>query len=218
MSRETLNMALIKKAEQVKNAAEFLMSKTRDWQMIKAYLTNRLEEIELSEEQEKKKTRYEFIYNQLVSGKYTDEEVRQMLIKTYKIKNGQSYDDMNCARELFYSVININKRFEINLELQINRNMMRKAEELNDFRAVAQLEKNRAMLLKLLPEEEETPAEHFEGHEIEAVFDPALLGGPAIDMKEVLKAINEKRKVKINTDMFTEIEEVKDGNQTAPLQ
>lgn len=216
MSRDTLQTALMKKADGVKAAAELLVSKTRDWQVIKAYLTNRLgDQLELTAEQERKKTRYEFIYNQLVSGKYTDEEVRQMVMKTYKIKSVQAYEDMNCAREIFYSVININKRFEINLQLQVNRSMMRKAEELGDFRAVAQLEKNRALLLKLLPDEEENPAEMFEGHTIEPVFDPQLLGGPVIDMNEVLKAINDKRKVKINTDMFTEIAIEPDEKTTA---
>ena len=60
-------------------------------------------------------------------------------------------------------------------------------------------------MLKELPDEEENPAELFEGHQIEAVFDPTLLGAPAVDMKEVLKAINEKRDKKIQIDMFEEL-------------
>ncbi len=123
----------------------------------------------------------------------------------YDISLSQAYEDLSCTRELFNSVVNINKQFEINLELQINRNYQRKCEELGDFKAVAALQKNRALLLKLLPDEDINPGEMFEGHVFEAVFDPRLLGAPDIDMKEVLKAVNEKRNKKINIDLFDDI-------------
>jgi len=60
------------------------------------------------------------------------------------------------------------------------------------------LKKNRVLLLSLLPDKEDSSSELFEGHSIEAVFDPTLLGAPAVDMQEVLKAVNEKRDKKIN--------------------
>lgn len=206
--------ALVKKAEQVQAATEVLIAKTRDWQTIKAYLSNRLVDFELTPDQTLKLQRYQYIYNQLVSGKYTDGEIVNQVIKIYHIKISQAYEDMTAARELFNSVLNINKQFEVKMQLQINRSMLRKAEEIGDLKAYAALEKNRHKLLELLPEEEENPAEMFEGHIIEAVFDPRLLGAPDVDMKAVLEAINEKRGKKIHIDMFEEttFEEVPDGN------
>jgi hypothetical protein len=129
-------------------------------------------------------------------------------------------NDMECCKELWASVINVKRTFEITIELEINRRLMYKAEEMGDMKAAAQFEKNRILLLKLLPEEEDTSAELFEGHIIEAVFDPSLLGAPEVDMREILEMVNAKRKVKINIDMFaTDIthEDVTDANETTSL-
>ena len=218
--KEDVTRALIKKAEQIQASTNLLLQKTNDWQTIKAYLSNRLSEDFLTDDQKLKKDRYQYIYNQLVSGKYTDLEICNQVMKLYGVKTAQAYEDISCTRELWNSVLNINKQFEIKLELQINRNMLRKCEELGDMKAFAAIEKNREKLLALLPDQEENPAEMFEGHTIEAVFDPRLLGAPDIDMKEVLKAINEKRDKKINIDMFDDIpyEELDNGNPETPLQ
>jgi len=197
-----LNYRIIKKAEQIAELTDKITEQTRDWQLIKEFMSSRSTDLRLNERQEKKLERYQYIYNQLVSGKYTDTQIINQLMnkKLFGVSLKQAYEDMRSSRELFNYSFNINRTFEINLQLQINRNLMRKAEEIGDFKAAAAFEKNRAMLLKLLPEEEATPAEHFEGHMIEAVFDPRLIGAPDVDLKELLKAINEKRKVQINVD------------------
>lgn len=216
-ANEKLPSLLIKKAEQISNATELLLSKTKDWQVIKQYLCNRLEEIKLTTKQQEKLERYQFIYNQLISGKWSQADVISAVVKLYNIKINQAYEDMVCTQEIFTSVLNINKRFELNVELQINRNMLRKAEELCDLRAYAQLEKNRVLLLAQIPDEEENPAEFFEGHAWEATFDPTLIGAEDIDMKEVLTQINSKRKTKIKTEMFADIEHEDVNDQAAPL-
>jgi hypothetical protein len=202
---EPVSNVLIKRAEQIRSAAEILIAKTNDWQIIKQFLCNRLDEVELTEIQQKKLERYQFIYNQLVSCKYTDQDVLNMLIKTYKIKVGQAYEDMNCARELYTAVININKRFELQIELQSAKDMKRKCVEIGDFKTAGIIQKNMVAIIALLPDEEDNPADLFEGHKIEAVFDPKLLGAPDVNMKQVLDAINAKRKVAIKTDMFDNI-------------
>lgn len=204
MSMPSMQERLIKRAEHVARAAETIAEQTNDWQMIRAFMVNRINDIVLNEKQEKKLERYQYVYNQLVGGKYTDMEIIGQLMnkKLYGVSLKQAYEDIRCSRELFNTTINVNKVFEINLQLQINRNMQRKAEELGDMKAAAAFEKNRVMLLKLLPEEEDTSAEMFEGHMIEAVFDPRLIGAADVDMKEILQLINDKRKVKINIDSF----------------
>lgn len=199
---------LIDRANQVATTAELMLAKVQDWQKIKEYLCNRVnDETFLSDVQKQKLKRYQFMYNQLAGGKYTDTEVVNASMKMFNIKShAAAYEDLACTREIFTSVLNINKQFEIMLQLQINRDMQRKAAELNDLKSLAALEKNRALLLKLVPDHEETPAEHFEGHTYELTFDPRLLGAPDVDMNEVLKLINEKRKVKINVDLFEPVE------------
>lgn len=205
--KEDVSTAMQKKADQVMSAAEALMQNTNDWQVIKQFMCNRLKGLQLTPEQEKKLERYQFIYNQLVSGKYTDAEVISQLTnkKLYGLSISQAYEDINAAKELFPSVININKRFELHLALELNKLRQMKAEAMGDMKALAAFEKNRTLLLKELPEQEENPADMFEGHSIEAVFDPKLLGAPAVDLKEVLKAVNEKRGKKIRIDMFEEL-------------
>lgn len=211
--KNNLNNALVKKAEEVARRADYILQQTNDWQMIKAFLSNHAIEIELTEIQQKKLERYQFIYSQLSSGKYVDQQVVDMTMRQFNIKISQAYEDLTSAKEIFATTLNINKRFELMLQLQINRKMLNKAAELDDMKAYAALEKNRALLLAKLPDEEESPGEFFEGHKYEMTFDPALLGAPPVDMKKILDAINKKRGKKFNTDMFEEAEVVNDHEE-----
>jgi len=74
--------------------------------------------------------RYQFIYNQLVSGKYSDADVINQLTnkKFYGLSLRQAYDDMKAAKSLFSSFIKINKRYELHLALQLNPKRQIKAE------------------------------------------------------------------------------------------
>lgn len=67
----------------------------------------------------------------------------------------------------------------------------------------------------MLPEKEENPADAFQGHVIEPVFDPRLIGAEDVDLRQVLQVINEKRDVKLNINQITSIpfEEVNDDEQ-----
>ena len=203
----------------ITTAAELITNSTKDWQVIRQYITNRSEELRLNDSQVKKLERYQFMYNQLVSGKFTDAEVITAVMNLYSIGQSQAYEDLRCSRELFSSVVNVNKRFELTVQLQINRNMLRKAEELCDFKAYASLEKNRTLMLSQIEDVEDNAGEMFTGHKLEAVFDPALIGAETVDMADVLAAINTKRKVKIKTDLFTDIshEEIKPDEQETAL-
>lgn len=216
--KEDVKLVLQKKADAIMKGTDLLLEKTRDWQTIKAFLSNRLGELELTEMQAAKLKRYQFIYDQLSGGKYTTQEIVSQLTNKshFGISISQAYEDISCTQEIWNSLLNINKRFEIKLELEINRRLMRKAEELGDLKAVAAFQKNRAALYKLLPDEDDTPADAFEGHVFEAVFDPRLLGAPDVDMKEVLRIINEKRDKKINVDLFDDIPFEEQSNDTDP--
>lgn len=205
MKDSSVGIALQKKASQVSAGAEVLLAKVRDWQVIKQYLCNRFNDIPLTASQKKQLERYQFIYGQMVSGKYTDQEVLNQVMKFYTIGLAQAYEDMRATREIIPYAININKPFELQLEIQIAKKARIKCEEMDDMKTAAQYSKVIADLLKQIEHEDETPAELFEGHTIEAVFDPELLGAPPVDMKEILAAINAKRNKKVNIDLFEEI-------------
>ena len=203
--KEDVSVVLQRKAEQVRTGTEILMAQTVDWQVIKMYLSNKLSDLELTPTQQNKLERYQYIYNQLVSGKYTEQEVTGQVKKLYNVATAQAYEDITSAKEIFSTLFHINKRFELKIELEAARDMRRKAMELSDIKAAAAVQKNIVLLLKDLPEEIENPGELFEGHTFEFTFNPALLGAPPVDMKELLSAINAKRRKKISIDMFDEI-------------
>ena len=83
---------------------------------------------------------------------------------------------------------------------------MRKAEELCDFKSVAAFEKNRIAILALIENEEQNQGELFEGHQFENVFNPAIIGAGSVNLAELMIVINEKRKVKIKSELFTHLE------------
>lgn len=190
----------------VASAAEVITNMTNDWQLIKQYLHNRMQLNELTEGQQKKLERYNFIYSHLLADKYGKQEVITMTMKFFDLAIRQIYEDFNCVQEIYPSVVTINKTFELQIELESAKEMKRKAMAAFDFKAAAAFQRNIIELKKLIPEKENTPGEFFEGHTIEAVFDPRLLGAPAVDMNEVLKALNAKRKIPIKIDMFEELE------------
>ena len=167
--------------------------------------SNRLGDFELNKQQQEKMNRYQYCYNQLAGGKYTETEVVSQLQKFFSIKKTQAYEDLAAAKEIFSTVLNINKRFELMVQLNINKECFRRCVEKGDEKSAAAYEKNRITLLSLIEDTEDNAGEMFEGHTIEATFDPSLLGAPDIDMNEVLTAINEKRAVKIKIDMFNEL-------------
>jgi len=203
--KEDVYKAMQRKAEQIGKGAETLVEKTRDWQVIKQFACNRLGEFILTAEQQKKFKRYQLIYDQLVSGRYTEQEVISQLINIHKIKLTQAYEDMNAAKEVFSLAVNVKKQFELQVELQTARRARLKCEDMGDMKTAAMYSKVITEIIKQLPEVEDVPAEMFEGHIIEADFDPSLLGAPPVNMRAVLAAINEKRDKKIKIDMFEEL-------------
>jgi hypothetical protein len=210
MSREQSVVKLLQeKAAQVSSAANLIVEKTRDWQMIKLYISNRVEEIKLTPTQAAKLLRYQYIYNQLVSGRYTEQEIINQVMRLYDVKIVQAYEDINNAREIWLTTLNINKRFELKMELESAKDCKRKCIEIGDFKNAASYSKIITGLLHEIQEEEESPADLFEGIQIEATFNPALLGAPPIskkDMQDLLKTINAKRAKPFNLDFIEELE------------
>lgn len=214
--KNNLKKELQIRAGQVATRAELIMAKTRDWQAVLDSISNQVAE-PLTEDQEKKKERYQFMYNQLVSGKFLDNEVVNQTMKMFDIQISQAYEDLKATREIFNTVISLDKQFELNLALQECKRNMRKCSEIGDMNNLHKFEKNKIAIISALEDLQDDRGELFEGHTFEFTFDPSLLGGPAItkkDMIELMASINAKREKKINIDLFEELEfkNVEDGS------
>ena len=211
---------LLTRKQVIENAAAYLMEQTRDWQLIREFLCNRAEEISLTKKQQEKLERYQFIYNQQVSGRYTTAQIVNMVMRQFDgVKQRQAYDDIRATHEIFTSVININKLFELSILIEQTKQMIADCRKDGDQKTAAAHVRNLKDLLAMLPDKEENPADAFEGHIIEPVFDPRLIGAPDIDLKEVLKAINEKRDVKLNLEQITTLtfEDIENEQDPAAL-
>lgn len=219
---ERMEIILQNKANQVAESAALIWEKTRDWQMIREFMTNRFSEIELTEDQEHQLKIYQYVYDQLSTGKYSRTEIVASLNKLYNRSLRQAYDDIRISQELFSIADNFNKKFEINNELQICRQLRKQCVDLMDYKNAAIFSKRINELIAMQPEEDDSPADMFETHKIVGVFNPRLLGGPDIDMTEMqkmLQEINDKNNVKINTKMFENIPftEIPDENDSKAL-
>ena len=205
---EQVHALLMHKAEQVRSAAEIILDKTKDWQLIKEFMSNRHADIVLTDQQQMKLDRYQFIYNQLAAGKFSKTQLVNQLMnpKMHNISMSQAYEDIRCSNELFSSVINFNKAFELSNEIEIAKSARAKCLEICVFKNAALFAKIVKDLIALQPDVEDNPGMNFEGHELVAVFDPRLIGAAEVDMKELLMMLNKDRKVAINIDMFEHLE------------
>jgi len=204
-------------ADAIRKGAELIVESINDWQVIRQFLSNRTKDIELTESQQLKLDRYNFMYNQLASGRYTEAEVVHMNSKINFVSLPQSYEDLNCTKELFAILFNFNKAFELRLQLDLNRIMLNQAQAERDYKAYAMLERNRVKLMDLLPEMEQEE-NYFESHQNLIEFNPELVGGEEVDMKAVLDYINDKRNTKIRTELFDEAETLSNDSKEAALQ
>lgn len=202
---------MLKRQEQLLQGAAAIVAVTNDWQTIKEYLCNRLQEDQLTDLQKKKMERYQFMYSQSCKGKYTTQDVISMAMRFFDIKKSQAYEDWNCMNEIFVFVLPINKRFEIKLQYESAKLAIAKYFDVGDYKAAEIARKNAAMYLSMMPDEENNLADLFTGHVIKAAYDPRKLGAADVDWKILAKAINEKRKVPIDISKFEEAEIV-NGN------
>ena len=187
---------LRKTAEQIEHTSTLILNKTKDWQVLEQYLNNRLSEDKLSEKQKEKLERYQFMYSQLASHKYSETDVVNQTKNFFNISLVQAYEDLNSTKELFSSIININKAFEFSILLSACKRYARKCEEIGDFKAAASIAKTMVLLVREVEAIEKDKPQEFEGFKLEPVFDPSLIGAPVItkkDMADLVKRINEKR-------------------------
>lgn len=182
---------LVQRAAQISNAAEILAAQTSDWQVIQAYVSGRLLDLKLTSIQEEKLARYQFVYNQLVSGKYTESEVCEMVQHNHGLSYIQALQDIRDSKEIFASSANLHKMFELKMQLELNMQWTQMAIAQGDMRAASAFDKNRAKLISMMPEEEDTSAADFQPHVNVFTFDPSLLGFEQFDQKQVAELVRD---------------------------
>lgn len=183
------------KEQKLIHQAELAAAETDDYLAVKQYLTRRVSEIQLSDNQAKRLECYQFAYNQLVSGKYTEHEVVDMLISSFTdMSRPKAMQYLRDSKDLFSTTFNINKIFEIKVQLELNRIEQQKASVRGDSQSFARLEKNRVEMMKLIPDVEDDNHEDFEGHVIIPMFDPALLGIDPINKHDLVKLLEDIQK------------------------
>lgn len=220
-----VNRVVTESQQQIAHAAELLAAEVNDWQTIQNYITRRVTDIKLSPEQETKLKRYQFIYNQLSGGRFTDEDVVSQLEDHFSISYVQALKDIRDAKELYTVAFQVNKQFEIKLQLTLNRIMLDKANNMQDLKAYAALEKNRQKLLAMLPDDADGRADDFEGHTYQILFEPELLGIEPInnkDLEQFLQTIKEKFGVSVQIPGFMkqieDAEILEENNEQDTLQ
>lgn len=180
----------------------------KDWKMIVEYMTNRDKDIQLNKAQQDKLDRYQYIYNQFISSK-SERVVIDIIIKKYEVNESIARKYVLSTQELFGHCIKLDKTFELNVQLQIAKNLQRKCEEVQDFKTAAGFQKNATNILRLLKDENLSPGENYEGIHIEAVFDPTLIGGDPVtkkDFDELVALINKNRTKKIDPKFYEAID------------
>jgi hypothetical protein len=198
------------KAEQIRHGAELIASTTNDWQMVREYLCNRLSEgIELNEIQTAKLKRYQYVYDNMSSGKYNELDIVGHLENVFGIKRTQAVQDIQDAQELFATTLNINKRFEIKMELEINKDARKKALANGDYKSAAAFSKIIQTITKDLPDVDPEAGKRFAGHTFVFTADPRVLGKPLPtkgELNKLMKDINTHTGKSLSMDFIDDLE------------
>lgn len=193
--------------------SEKVAENINDWQLIKQYLSSPVPSIELTENQQNKLLRYTTIYHELVGNKYDEPELISLIRNQYDISETQARVDIACTREIWSDTLSLNKLFEIKVSIERCKRLLRKAEDQNDMKAYAWIDKNLQRYLSMLPDQDTQLPQDFYIPELEPVYDPALLGARKIDLKELEHTINEMRSKKANS-FIEDISIIPDNDNT----
>lgn len=197
-------------------SVDHAMETINDFQMVRKFMYNRLgDAMKLSETQEMMLKRYQFVYDQFSTGKYSESDIVHQLIAQFGITEATARQSIARAKELFNNTLSLKRLFEIKLDIETTNRLIRKAEKANRFDDVAKLMKVKVELYKLLPDEEEVPADYFEPRKNEFMYDPHLLGVEPVSQGEIQKVLDDlKVNFKIEDIDFEIIKEADAGEES----
>lgn len=164
-----------------------------DLYQVRDYMLRRIAEHQLTPVQQKKLELYEFIYNQSLSTQWDEDELIDLVRNRANCSRPVAIQLIHESRELFTTVLSVNKQWEIKRQLMANERLLQKAETMGDFKAYAALERNRYKLLEMV--QEVTRNEEFKGHTLQITADPEVIGvKPASksEIRQLLKELKEK--------------------------
>lgn len=200
--KNELSKILLKNEALIDTASE----QVNDLHAVRSFMMRRIAEHELSPTQQKKIEIYEFIYNQLIGRKWSELELIELIKSKYKCPSRpMAVSLLNDTKELFTTVLAVNKQWELKQQVEACKAMMRKAELTGDFKAYAALEKNFYKMLELV-EEVEVAQDDFVGHTMVITADPSVIGVKAADPAEV-KLLMAELKEKFGFEDATILEE-----------
>jgi hypothetical protein len=213
-------------AEKIAITALSVASKTNDWQVVKEYISSRVENFPLTDKQKELFEVYNFCYANLISGKYNSAQLVNVISKKYAcdVRHAQNY--LNATKEIYDTTLSLNKGLELSIELEVCRKHRNMCVDRGDLKTAEAYSKTILSILKEIKEKEDANL-GFEGIFIEATFDPTLLGVPLIsrdDIKDVLVKINQSRNKKLDLNLFlneiplTDCEIIENEKDTETLQ
>jgi hypothetical protein len=153
-----------------------------------------LNEVKLTEDQQTKLKRWQFIYDQLSSGRYNETDVRNQLLKTFPISEYTAFKDMMEAKEVFSTTLNLNKKFKMMTDIQLLDMMKLKASDANKLDEYAKLQRVQNELYKMIPDEETNPTEDFTPRQNLVQYNPSLLGIPAMPDEQINELLNQLKR------------------------
>lgn len=207
-----LNLYEVQKEKLIRQAA-WMAEQTDDWMMIRDYMNNRLAGVQLNERQKEKQRRYQYAYNQLCSGKYTESEVIEQITEHFNVADSTAIQDIKCSREIYNTTLAIDKRFEIKMQIEFLKIEQQKARETGNMDAYAKLAKCVAEFIKMSPDDNLDKEEYFQPRQNIMQFNPAILGIPAINTRELsdlLQTLKSKYNFKMDTSFIEEAEIIVD--------
>lgn len=191
--KKNVQQALIKQQQEIERMAIAASEHLNDIHSIRSYLTRRVAQMELTPTQEHMLSLYEFAYNQLISGKYTDDEVAELVALKCGGNKSEAYAIIRESRDLYCSSIKFNRKWELKREKQVNQLLREKAEAMGDYKAAAAFSKIIAKLIEMSEEEDERE-DTFTGHTLVVSASPEILGVKKPDKKEVKKLLDDLKK------------------------
>jgi hypothetical protein len=177
----------------IKNTAQKLQERVtrvreyvNDINDIKAFITNRVDEIKLNKRQEASLARYQFIYGLMAKAEYIDSEIVAMVTHHFKVSASQAQKDLYITNDIYNTVLSVPKRLKVKLMMDILEQEMTKARDNHDGATLAKLSKEYRGYLDMVEDDHGDMKDLLTPHQNVIQFDPSLIGVKVSDEKDIL--------------------------------
>lgn len=142
-----------------------------------------------------------------------DTECIAIYCELTQLDASQAYRDLKDARKLAGDVLEVDRRFELLRMYNKQKQLIKKAEDAEQFTAAMSGHRNALLYLEKITEGEMIDLTKYKGQTVILTFDPQLVGDGSSDLpdEDTLKALIEKLskpKISLDTNDYTEFEEI----------